>query len=309
MHVSLEVEPRRSSDAVASRSRGFREAEILDYFNPEHLKAGRIDWVIVGWMAVMHGGALAAPFFFTWPAFFAFLVLYWLTGSIGVCLGYHRFLSHRGLKLAAPLRFFVSLCGCLSVEGSPLTWAATHRLHHARSDQPGDPHSPRDGKWWSHINWLFVRHTPEQEATLHQRFCPDLVDDPIMRLFEKTFIYWSLALGALLYFIGGLPMVLWGMCLRLVVMYHSTWLVNSATHLWGYRSYETRDDSRNNWLVAVVSWGEGWHNNHHAYPRLARAGHRWWEVDVTWWVIKALRAAGLAWEVQDKLPPRATSTV
>jgi stearoyl-CoA desaturase (delta-9 desaturase) len=293
-----------SEDEAWKGSASDDQLEAVQPETAQALKAGDIDWVTLGWIATMHVGALAAPFFFSWPAFFVCLFLYWLTGSIGVCLGYHRYLAHRGFKLQGPTRFFVNLCGCLSVEGSPLHWAATHRLHHAKSDQVGDPHSPFDGNWWSHILWLFVRITPEQRRALQLKYAPDLANDPMMLFFEKTFIYWSLALGAALYLVGGLPMVLWGMCARLVIMYHATWLVNSATHLWGYRNYETRDESRNNWLVALVAWGEGWHNNHHAHPRIARSGHRWWEIDVTWWAIKALRAVGLATDVQDKLPER-----
>jgi stearoyl-CoA desaturase (delta-9 desaturase) len=277
---------------------------LLATYHPTSLKAGRIDWVVFGWMLVMHLGCLAAPFYFTWPAFFVAVFFYWLTGSIGICLGYHRFLSHKGFKLAKPARFFVDLCGCLSGEGSPLTWVATHRLHHARSDRPGDPHSPHEGAIWSHLLWLFVKHTPEEQKTLHERFAPDLVHDPMMQFFEKTYIFWSIALGAILYAVGGMPMLLWGMAVRLVAMYHSTWLVNSATHLWGYRNYETKDDSRNNWFVALVSFGEGWHNNHHAHPRIARAGHRWWEIDITYYVIYLMKKTGLATDVIDQVPAR-----
>lgn len=286
------------------RIEGNRNQRVIDLFHPDELRWGNVNWVVVIWMAAIHVGALAAPFYFTWSALGVFLFMWWVTGSIGICLGYHRHLSHRGLKLANPARFMVDVCGCLAMQGTPLTWAATHRVHHARSDHEGDPHSPRDGQAWSHLLWLFVGRSKAEERELHRRFCPDLVDDPMMQFFERTFIWWTVALGLGLLAIGGLPWLLWGLCVRLVCAYHSTWLVNSATHLWGYRTYETRDDSRNNWWVAILAFGEGWHNNHHAYPRLARAGHRWWEFDPTWWAIKALRAVGMAHDIQDTLPQR-----
>jgi stearoyl-CoA desaturase (delta-9 desaturase) len=256
----------------------------------------------------MHVGCLAAPFFFTWQALAVAVVLHWSTCSIGICLGYHRFLSHRSLKLVAPVRFFVTLCGVLSGEGTPLLWAATHRLHHAKSDEPGDPHSPLDGPWWSHLLWLFVRHSAEHRKLMYKHFVPDLAQDRILLMFDKTYPLWLFGFAGLIYAIGGWPLLLWGVCVRMVIAYHSTWLVNSATHLWGYRNYETTDQSRNLWWVAILAYGEGWHNNHHAYPAFARAGHKWWEVDMTWYAIKVLRALGLAYEVDDRLPSASAAT-
>jgi fatty-acid desaturase len=276
---------------------------IYDSFSPELLlKPARMDWVVLGWMVTMHVGALAAPFFFSWPAVGSFFLLHWMTGSLGICLGFHRFLSHKSMKLAWPARFFTTLCGVLAGEGTPLTWAATHRLHHARSDQSGDPHSPLDGPWWSHMWWMLVYRTPTERQALFQRYAPDLLNDPIMRMFEKTYILWHFALMGVLYAIGDVPMLLWGFCLRMVAMYHGTWFVNSATHIWGYRNYQTRDESRNLWWVAIAAYGEGWHNNHHAHPHTARAGHRWWELDPTFWSIRALQAVGLAYNVNDRTP-------
>jgi stearoyl-CoA desaturase (delta-9 desaturase) len=261
---------------------------------------------VLGWMILMHAGALAAPFFFTWQALGVAVGLHWLTASLGICLTYHRYLSHRSLKIRQPVEFFMVLCGVLSGEGGPLMWSAVHRLHHKRSDQEGDPHSPLDGPWWSHITWLFLRRTPEATALLYERFIPELCKRPMLRYFDRTFNYWILASGAALFLVGGWPMLLWGLCVRMVVAYHSTWFVNSATHLWGYRNYATRDESRNLWWVAILSYGEGWHNNHHAHPSSARAGHRWWEIDMTFWVIRALRACGMAYHVKDRIPQEAT---
>ena len=279
-----------------------QKKELLDAFLPDKLTRKNIDWVTLVWMTLMHAGCLAAPFFFTWSALGACIFLHWLTCSVGICLGYHRYLSHRSMKLSKPAEFFVMLCGTMAGEGTPLRWSATHRLHHARSDRKGDPHSPFDGKWWSHILWLFVRRTPAQDRTLYRQFTPDLVDRPMVWFFERTFGMWLVVVGVTLFAIGGLPMLLWGLCVRMTFAYHSTWFVNSATHLWGYRNYGTRDKSRNLWWVALVAYGEGWHNNHHAYPRLARAGHRWWEIDMTWWMIKLLKVTGQATDVKDHNP-------
>jgi stearoyl-CoA desaturase (delta-9 desaturase) len=278
-------------------------AEIYASFSPQRLWRS-VDWVVLGWMIAMHVGCLAAPFYFTWPALGVAVVLHWLTGSIGICLGYHRFLSHKSLKLVWPARFFTLLCGSLTGEGSPLTWAATHRLHHMRSDQEGDPHSPLEGPWWAHILWLFVYRTPAQKELLYKKFIPDLVQDPMLQFFERTYFLWLVVSGVVLYAIGGMPFLLWGLCVRTVGMYHSTWFVNSATHLWGYRNYTTRDESRNLWWVALLAYGEGWHNNHHAHPHSARAGHRWWELDPTFWAIRTLQAVGLAYDVDDRTPAK-----
>ncbi len=279
---------------------------VYESFDPKNLRRENIDWVVLGWMIAMHVGCLAAPFFFTWQALGVAVVLHWMTASIGICLGYHRYLAHRSLKLKTPAEFCVLLCSVLSGEGTPLTWAATHRLHHQRSDQYGDPHSPLDGPWWSHLLWLFMKRTPAQQEALFQRYVPELAERPMMRFFEKTFGLWLVAMAVTLFVIGGLPMLLWGLCVRMVVAYHSTWFVNSATHMWGYRNYETRDQSRNLWWVALLAYGEGWHNNHHAHPHTARAGHKWWEIDMTFWAIRALEWCGLATEVDDRNPSQAS---
>jgi stearoyl-CoA desaturase (delta-9 desaturase) len=186
-------------------------------------------------------------------------------------------------------------------------WCATHRIHHARSDQAGDPHSPLDGGWWSHLLWLFVRHDDKFRQALFRHYVPDLLQDRVLVFFDRTYGLWLFASGGLLYVLGGWPFLLWGLCVRMVVAYHSTWFVNSATHLWGYRNYETDDESKNLWWVALMSYGEGWHNNHHAHPRLARAGHKWWELDMTFYAIRVLQALRLAYAVDDRIPAARTA--
>ena len=310
---TVEAAPRISDAALKAAARREKaEAEkerVLDAFDRKHL-GKRIDWLSLIWIPAMHVGALAAPFYFTWQALGVAVFLHWMTLSIGICLGYHRFLSHRSMKLRKPVEFFTTLCGVLSGEGTPLEWAANHRLHHQCSDQPGDPHSPHrhgdDGEhaWWSHILWLFIQRSGADRELLYRKYVPELAQRPMMRFFERAFGPIVVASGVALFLLGGLPMLLWALCARMTYAYHSTWLVNSATHLWGYRNYETRDHSRNLWWVALVSYGEGWHNNHHAHPANARAGHKWWEIDPTYWVIKGLKATGLAYDVKDAIPAK-----
>lgn len=264
-------------------------------------------WPTIIWIALIHVGALAAPFCFTWSGLFTGIFLYYFTGCVGVTLGLHRYLTHAGFKTTKPVRWALAFIGQLSGEGSALDWVATHRKHHAHSDKEDDPHSPLDGAWWAHIIWLFPHHTGPQKDELHMRWGPDLRKDKVIWFFHKTFIVWHLLLGAALLGIGyaiggwytGISMVVYGMFLRLTVLLHVTWFVNSATHMWGYRNYETTDKSTNLWWVGLAAFGEGWHNNHHAYPRMAVHGHKWWEFDLTWNVIRVMRMTGMVWDVVD----------
>jgi len=300
-----------TTEATPAKSAGDREV-LAQAFDKSQFRWNNVDWTVAIFMGAVHVGALAAPFFFSWAALGVCLVLHWLTASIGICLGYHRYLAHRSLKLAKPVEFAAMALGTISGEGTPLVWSATHRMHHQKSDQEGDPHSPLEGTFWSHLWWLFVGRSKHVEQILLKRYVPELLDRPMMRFFEKTQALWLFGTGAMLtaagWFFGGpfgaVSFLLWGFCMRLVLAYHSTWFVNSATHLWGYRNYKTRDESRNLWWVAILAYGEGWHNNHHAHPTVAPAGHRWWEIDITWWAIKALRFCGLAWDVNDRIPDK-----
>lgn len=264
-----------------------------------------IDWITLGWIAFLHAGALAAPFFFSFKAVGLAMVLYWLTGGIGICLGFHRLFSHMSFSAPKPVRWTIAWLGGLAGQGSVIHWVATHRKHHAHSDHVGDPHSPNDGRWWSHVLWLFPSMSRDSTRELHRRWAPDLVRDPVLRVLDATFIVWHFVLGAGLYALGaglwdpwtGWSFVVYGIFVRLVCGLHATWFVNSATHLWGYRNYETRDQSRNLWWVALLTFGEGWHNNHHAHPRTAQCGHRWWEIDLTYYTIWIMEKLGLAYGV------------
>jgi stearoyl-CoA desaturase (delta-9 desaturase) len=269
-----------------------------------------IDWANVIWISIMHVGAVASVFYFSWTGLALFFLLHWITGGLGICLSFHRQLTHGAFKCSAPLRYFFATCGSLAGEGPVLFWVATHRKHHALSDQEGDPHSPRDGGVWSHMLWLLRGHNAAERAAHEKRWCPDLLKDRGLKFIDMMFLPLHIALGAILlstgWYIGGfdfgMSLLLWGMFARLVFVLHSTWFVNSATHIWGYRNYETRDDSKNLWWVAVLSYGEGWHNNHHAHPRLAAHGHKKWELDPTWWAIRGMESVGLAWDVARMKP-------
>ena len=273
----------------------------------ERRRRNNLSYWAIGWLTLAHVVVLAAPLTFTWTGLIVAIVLHWFTGSLGICLGYHRLLTHTGMKTYNWVRYLFATIGMLAGEGTPLDWVADHRKHHACSDQEGDPHSPNDGGWWSHIFWL-AYHTHNGDRTAYlKRWVPDLYKEPGMRRMDWMFLPAHILVGVILFAVGywfggaelGTSMVVWGMFVRLVTVLHATWLVNSASHMWGYKNYETTDDSRNNWLVAIVAYGEGWHNNHHAYPRMAKHGHKWWEFDITWQAIRLLRATGLAWDVVD----------
>lgn len=265
----------------------------------EHLK---LNWVAVIFFATVHGLALLAPWFFSWSALGLTLFLHWFLGSIGICLGYHRLLSHRSFRVPRVLEYAIALIGVLALQGGPIFWVAGHRLHHRYTeDLNKDPYSAKRGFWWSHMLWIFYPRPIFFEDRQYQKFAPDLARDPFYRWLDRYHVLLQIPLGIVLYKFGGWSWIVYGMFLRAVLLWHSTWFINSVTHLWGYRTFETHDNSRNLWWAAILTYGEGWHNNHHAYPKVAKAGWRWWEIDMTWWVIRLLQALGLATSVN--LPP------
>ena len=245
----------------------------------------------------MHVGALAAFFTFSWKALFVCLFLWWLTGGVGICLGYHRYFTHRSYSTPKPIEYLLAICGCLAGEAGPIAWVAAHRYHHTYSDTDKDPHSPLKGFLWAHVSWLFGREAFLAKFDSYKRFTPDMANDKFLVFLDRMHMLPVLFLTLILYGLGGWSFVVWGMFVRSVLVYHSTWLVNSASHVWGYQSYRTSDLSRNNWWVALLSFGEGWHNNHHAFQRSARHGIRWWEIDLTYRTIQLLWVLGLASEV------------
>jgi len=267
--------------------------------HPENVnKRGSINWTTAITMVIFHAGAVAALFMLTWQAVAVSVVLAWLAGSPGIGMGFHRLLTHRGFKTPKFMEYLMTILGTLTLEGGQIDWVVTHRIHHAHTDAPGDPHTPRDGGWWSHMGWILRGTAQQHPEEVMMRYAPDLMKDPVHVLINK--VYWipQVVLGAGLLAFGGWSMLFCGIFLRVVIGLHATWFVNSATHMWGTRRFDSADDSRNSWWVALLTWGEGWHNNHHAHPRAARHGLTWYEIDVNWYGIRALQLVGLAKDIK-----------
>jgi stearoyl-CoA desaturase (delta-9 desaturase) len=261
-----------------------------------------ISWPMLLFFGAVHALALLSLSCFSWSALGVTVFLHWLLGSIGICLGYHRLLSHRSFQVPKWLEYAIATVGALAIEGGPIFWVSGHRQHHAHAeDETQDPYSAKRGFWWSHLLWMLYPRKEFFSGQHYMRYAPDLARDPYYRWLDRNFLLLQLPLAALLYALGGWSFVVYGIFLRAVVLWHSTWLINSATHVWGDRSFDCDDNSRNLWWAAILTYGEGWHNNHHAYPRVAKAGWRWWEIDMTWWAIQVLRGLGLAKKVV--LPP------
>jgi sn-1 stearoyl-lipid 9-desaturase len=266
----------------------------IDDLGKQHAGDDQINWVTAGFMLMFHLGAIAALFFFTWPAFFVAIFLWWMVGCLGIGMCYHRLLTHRGYHTPKWVEYFMTVCSTLALEGGPIFWVATHRIHHQHSDKEGDPHSPIDGTWWAHMGWILMGKSMHHDTTTLARYVPDLAKDKFHVWITKYHYVPIIVLAAILFAIGGWPFLLWGIFARTVVGLHATWLVNSVTHMWGSRRFKTHDLSTNNLVVALLTWGEGWHNNHHAHPTSARHGLRWYEVDVNWYGIWTLEKLGLA---------------
>ena len=253
-----------------------------------------LNWFTTFVLVVLHIGAVAALFDFTWRNFIVSLVLYYACTGLGISMGYHRLHTHRSFKVPRWLEYFFAVCGTLTLEGGPIFWVAVHRVHHQLSDQPGDPHSPRDGAFWSHMGWILFGETNHNNTRMMSKYAPDLAKDRFYVWLNNYHWIPIALLTAVLWATGGFSLVLWGICLRVVAGLHVTWAVNSATHMFGERRFATRDDSRNTWWVAIFSFGEGWHNNHHAHPTSARHGLAWYEFDPSWLLIRLLSGLGLA---------------
>jgi stearoyl-CoA desaturase (delta-9 desaturase) len=257
-------------------------------------------WFIVA----MHVGALAAIWYTNWAAVILCVVLHQVFGALGICVGFHRLLTHRSFKCPRPVEYTLAFLGAMTMEGGPIDWVAHHRQHHQYPDQEGDPHSARVGFWWSHVVWMFWTPSEEDWKELTERYTPDLLRVPFYRFLGRMYVWLSVLLAVVLYLVGGWPFVVWGMCVRLVVTYHTTWLVNSASHTFGYKNFQIGDLATNCWWVALVSYGEGWHNNHHAFPTSARHGLRGWEIDPAYGFIRLLEAVGLAWDLRTPPPEK-----
>ncbi len=258
------------------------------------------------------------PYFFSWWGLLFLPLGNYLFCSLGIGAGYHRLLTHRGFVCPKWFEYVLSTLGVCSFQDSPARWALVHRVHHQYSDQRPDPHTPRVSAYWAHMGWLFIDNRELSTADAYDRYVRDLMRDPYYLWLQRG-INWALVyllhavvIGAIGLGVGwlmtgglagaiqiGAQWLLWGVVYRTIYTWHVTWGINSFAHMWGYRNYQTREDSRNNWLFALLTNGEGWHNNHHADPRSAAHGHRWWEWDVTYWSLKLFQKLGLVTELAE----------
>jgi stearoyl-CoA desaturase (delta-9 desaturase) len=213
--------------------------------------------------------------------------------SLGITIGFHRYLTHRGFRTSLPVKVLLLVLGSMAAQGSPIEWAAIHRKHHALADRPGDPHSPLEGFFHAHIGWLWSRE-PAEPA----RYARDLLADRTVAVVSQLTPVWMLIGLALPLVIGGWEGLLWGGLVRIFLTHHITWSVNSAGHTFGRRPFATNDRSTNQWLVGLLALGEGWHNNHHAFPRSAFHGFHWWQIDASGLVIRLMGALRLVRQIQ-----------
>lgn len=285
---------------------------------------GRIRWDYGLFFLLLHVLALVTlhPWFFSWAGIVAFLAGVVIFGQLGIPIAYHRLLAHRSFRCPKWFeRTLVTLAMC-SAQESPAHWVAWHRMHHSHADDDGDPHSPRRGWFWAHVSWLIHENRSRMEIfSMYHKYARDILADPyymwIQRLpspsplfyFVHVVLYGAITAGICLALYGNTvaawqlaaSVFMWGVVVRTVWVWHITWSVNSISHLFGYRNYETSDDSRNNWFVTLLTGGEGWHNNHHADPASATVQHRWWEIDANYYVIRLFGWLGLATHI---IPPR-----
>jgi stearoyl-CoA desaturase (delta-9 desaturase) len=279
----------------------------------------RILWPYI---LVVLGFHLLVPLAFLEPVFSWWGLLWlpignYLFCSIGIGAGFHRLLTHRGYQCALWFEHFLAVLGCCNLQDSPVRWVLVHRIHHQHSDHEQDPHTPLCSWYWGHVGWLFIENRELTSPVTYDKYVRDMLRDPFyLRLERGLFYLWVYAIHAVLFAMVGfaagyvsqgsidgalrwsVQWLLWGVVYRTIYTWHVTWAVNSFTHLIGYRNYGTRENSRNHWLFALLTNGEGWHNNHHADPRSAAHGfHRWWELDVTYLTIRSWEKLGLVWDI------------
>ncbi|MEM9828972.1 MAG: fatty acid desaturase [Planctomycetota bacterium] len=310
--VNGELEER---DAVAKDALVHEEQAVRGIDKPEGVTAeSRVLWEYLGPVIAFH---LLIPLAFL-PSLFSWWGVAWLFvgnflfTSLGIGAGYHRLLTHRGFECPKWFEYVLTTLGVCSFQDSPARWVLVHRVHHQHSDHQNDPHTPKVSAFWSHMGWMFVDNKQLSTVAAYDKYTRDVMRDPYYRWLQRGLNWvWVYVAHGLLF--GGVALgvglaigqsfgdafwlsavvVFWGVLMRTIFTWHVTWGINSFAHMWGYRNYETREDSRNNWMFAFLTNGEGWHNNHHADPRSARHGHRWWEIDLTWQFLRAAEAIGL----------------
>ena len=259
-----------------------------------------INWKNVAMVTFFHLLAIPVFFTFSWQNLAALLIGNWIVGSLGVGLGWHRLLTHRSFKAPKWLEYLLSIFASMSMQDAPDKWIATHRIHHAFVETEKDPHSTRFGFWWAQIGWVVWGTAQDHDAATMKRYVPDLLKDKGHVLISRFYLVPIVVSAFILFAIGGWSMVVWGVFARVVVGWHTTWFVNSLSHIYGSRPHETTDFSTNNWFVALLTFGEGWHNNHHAFPTSARHGLEWHQFDMNWIAIRIFEKLG--WAKQIKLP-------
>ena len=297
--------------APASKSTVFSQNLVV----PEGVRPYRPVWVYVVGIPLIHLLCLLAfvPWLFSWTGVILVFVGHHVFGMLGISLGYHRLLTHRGFTCPKWFERLLALLGVCCLQDSPARWVAIHRKHHQHTDEEPDPHSPLVNFLWGHFGWLMVENRNHSQMDFYEHYARDVLRDPFYLWLErKKMWFWVYVMHAVLFFIGGLvvgwattgvyvkglqsglSVLVWGVFVRTALVWNFTWSVNSLTHIWGYRNYETTDNSHNIWLLALLTHGEGWHNNHHAQPRAAVHGHKWWEFDLAYLTIRLLEAIGLA---------------
>ncbi len=327
--MATEVKPEKNDDPTDSAAREKVDAIAKDIHvetkklasrkeervpHPEGVnKKSRVLWEYLIPVVIFH---LLIPlafmsYFFSWWGLLFLPIGNYIFTSMGIGAGYHRLLTHRGFDCPLWFEYTLATLGVCSFQDSPARWVLVHRVHHQHSDHQPDPHTPRVSGFWSHMGWLFIDNKDLSTAAAYDRYCRDLMRDKYYMWLQRG-MNWVIvyAVHALAFLVAGFGLAFifaspegrtqfavqfffWTVIMRTIYTWHVTWAINSAAHMWGYRNYETREDSRNNWLFAILTNGEGWHNNHHADPRSAQHGHRWWEFDFTYITLNALEKVGL----------------
>jgi len=318
-----------STATAVTTSRQPSSRKRLEY--PPGVQRNRFIWEYVFAFTVYHALALLAfvPWFFSWTGLTLCVLGFYLFGTLGINLCYHRLLTHRSFACPKWLEHFFSIIGVCCLQDTPARWVAVHRLHHQNSDEQRDPHSPLVSFFWGHMDWLLRKNSELERMSLYEHYAKDILKDRFYFKLERNlaWVWINLAQWLFFYLVGfvigyaasgwnlmagvqfGASLWLWGCIIRTVFVWHITWSVNSVTHLWGYQNYNTGENSRNNVFVGLWSNGEGWHNNHHAQPRCAAHGHKWYEVDVTWITIWLLSKVGLAWKIVPVKPQKKDEVV
>jgi stearoyl-CoA desaturase (delta-9 desaturase) len=257
-----------------------------------------VNWKNVAILTTFHLLAIPVLFTFTWQNLATLIIGNWIVGSFGVGLGWHRLLTHRSFSVPKWLEYALTVIGTMSIQDSPDKWVATHRIHHAFTETEKDPHSTRPGFWWAQIGWIVWGTAQDHDAATLRRYVPDLLKDKGQVIISRFYYVPIIVSAAVLFLVGGWSMVIWGVFGRVVLGWHTTWFVNSLSHLYGSQPHKTGDDSTNNWFVAMLTFGEGWHNNHHMVPTSARHGLKWYQFDMNWIAIRIFEKLGWAKQIK-----------